>query len=146
LSDLAVISPHLSDSAALDAAVAIVLRHPERRREFQDLVRERGWDAAAMVAAYDCQARSMRLRWWELPPCVAGTRGKDRAARLRRRMARRNISRYHPNPLPRSPRLARRCDKLNKKSPHALAGAKAIDRLEERVRAPVGPKEKPQPL
>jgi hypothetical protein len=91
LSDLAVISPHLSDSAALDAAVAIVLRHPERRREFQDLVRERGWDAAAMVAAYDCQARSMRLRWWELPPCVAGTRGKDRAARLRRRMARRNI-------------------------------------------------------
>jgi hypothetical protein len=25
------------------------------------------------------KARSMRLRWWELPPCVAGTRGKGRA-------------------------------------------------------------------
>jgi hypothetical protein len=34
----------------------------------------------------------------------------------------------------------------DKKGPRALAGAKAIDRLEERVRAPVGPKEKPQPL
>jgi hypothetical protein len=95
----AVTDPHLSDRDCLDLATAIVLRHPQRRIEFQNLVRERGWDAAAMVAAYDCQARSMRLRWWELPPCVAGTRGKGRAARLLRRMLRRGVSRWHPRPL-----------------------------------------------
>jgi hypothetical protein len=93
----AVIDAHLSDRDCLD--LATTLRHPQRRIEFQNLVRERGWDEAAMVAAYDCQARSMRLRWWEQPPCVASVRGKDRAARLLRRMARRGISRYHPNPL-----------------------------------------------
>jgi hypothetical protein len=95
----AVIDAHLSDRDCLDLATTIVLRHPERRREFQALARERGWEAASMVCVYDCQVRSMRLRWWEQPPCVAGTRGKDRAARLLRRMARRGISRYHPDPL-----------------------------------------------
>ena len=85
--------------ARLRAAIDIVRKHRERWREFEALVVERGWDAAAMVAVYDCQTRSMRLRWWELPPCVAGTRGKDRAARLLRRMLRRRISRWHPRPL-----------------------------------------------
>jgi hypothetical protein len=94
-----VTSPHLSDRDALDAAIAIVRKHAERWEEFLDLVRQRGWEAAAMVAAYDCQARSMRLRWWEKPPCCAPWRGKSRGARLLRRMARRGISRYHPNPL-----------------------------------------------
>jgi hypothetical protein len=94
-----VTSHHLSDRDALDAAIAIVRKHAERWEEFLDLVRQRGWEAAAMVAAYDCQARSMRLRWWELPPCVAGTRGKGRAARLLRRMLRRGVSRWHPRPL-----------------------------------------------
>ena len=91
--------PHLSDRDALYAAIAIVRRHPERWREFQDLMRERGWEAATKVVVFDCQARSMRLRWWEQPPCLASLRGKDRAARLLRRMLRRGVSRYDPNPL-----------------------------------------------
>jgi hypothetical protein len=97
--DLAVTDAHLSDRDALEAAIDIVRKHPERWREFQALVLDRGWHEAAMVAVYDCQTRSMRLRWWELPPCVAGTRGSDRAARLLRRMLRRGISRWHPRPL-----------------------------------------------
>jgi hypothetical protein len=94
-----VTAPHLSDRDALEAAITIVRKHPERWREFQALVLERGWQAAAKICVYDCQTRSMRLRWWEKPPCVAGTQGKDRAARLLRRMLGRGISRYHPNPL-----------------------------------------------
>jgi hypothetical protein len=94
-----VTDPHLSDRDALDAAIELVRRHPERWREFQALALERGWEAAAKVCVYDCQTRLMRLRWWEAPPCVAGTRGKDRAARLLRRMLRRGISRWHPRPL-----------------------------------------------
>jgi hypothetical protein len=94
----AVIDAHLSDRDCLDLATTIVLRHPQRRIEFQNLVRERGWDEAAMVAAYDCQARSMRLRWWEQPrawPASAAKIGPPGCCR----MARRGISRYHPNPL-----------------------------------------------
>jgi hypothetical protein len=94
-----VIDPHVSDRDALDAAVNVVRRHPERWREFQALVLERGWQAAALVCVFDCQTRSMRLRWWEEPPCCAPWRGKSRGARLLRRMARRGVSRYHPSPL-----------------------------------------------
>jgi hypothetical protein len=101
LSDLAVISPHLSDSACLDAAITIVRRHPERWRQFQGLVLERGWQAAAKVCVFDCQVRSMRLPPWRENeiPCIASSRGKGRAAKLLRRMLKRGISRYHPNPL-----------------------------------------------
>jgi hypothetical protein len=94
-----VTSAHLSDRDALYAAIDIVRRHPGRWREFQDLMRDQGWEAAARIAVYDCQARAMRLRWWEVPPCVGDLRGKDRTARLLRRMARRGVSRYHPDPL-----------------------------------------------
>jgi hypothetical protein len=96
------IGPHRSegvDQAALAEALVIVRRHPKRNLELAELMVERGWEGAAAVAAYDCQCRALHLPPWELPPCAAGTRGKDRAARLLRRMLRRGVSRYHPNPL-----------------------------------------------
>jgi hypothetical protein len=101
LSDLAVTDAHLSDRDCLDLATDIVRRHPERWREFQALVLERGWHAAAMVAAVDCQVPSMRLPPWREGeiPCLASSRGTDRAARLLRRMLRRGVSRWHPRPL-----------------------------------------------
>ena len=94
-------SPHLSDRDCLDLATAIVRKHRERWAEFLDLVRERGWHAAALVAVCDCQVRSMRLPPWreEEIPCMASRRGGGRASRLLRRMLRRGISRYHPDPL-----------------------------------------------
>ena len=94
-------NPHLSDCDALEAAIDTVRKHRERWREFQALVLERGWDEAALVAAIDCQVRAMRLPPWreEEVPCMASRRGKGRAARLLRRMLRRGISRYHPDPL-----------------------------------------------
>jgi hypothetical protein len=98
-SNLAVIDPHLGDRDALDAAIELVRKHNGRWREFQALVLERGWEAAAMIASYDAQTRALRLPPWEAPPCVASVRGKDRAARLLRRMLRRGVSRWHPRPL-----------------------------------------------
>jgi hypothetical protein len=87
------------DLAALTEAVDIVWLHPERRRELRSLIRKRGWQAAAEVAAFDVQCRALNLPPWEAPPCVASVRGKDRAARLLRRMLRRGVSRWHPRPL-----------------------------------------------
>jgi hypothetical protein len=97
--ELAVIAPHLSDSAALNAAIELVREHRERWQEFLNLARERGWEEASMIAAFDAQCRSMRLPPWEEPPCVANVRSKGRAARLLRRMLRRGVSRWHPDPL-----------------------------------------------
>jgi hypothetical protein len=87
------------DLAALAEAVDVVWQHPERRRELRSLIRQRGWQPAAEIAAFDAQCRALNLPPWEAPPCVARVRGKDRAARLLRRMLRRGISRYHPSPL-----------------------------------------------
>ena len=94
-------NPHLSDKDALEAAIDIVRQHPERWQELQALVCERGWNAAALVAVCDCQVRAMRLPPWreEEVPCTASPRGRSRAGRLLRRMLKRGISRYHPNPL-----------------------------------------------
>jgi hypothetical protein len=87
------------DRAALAEAVAIVRGHPERSRELAEVMAERGWEAAAEVAVFDAQCRALNLPPWEAPPCVANARGKDRAARLLRRMLKRGISRWHPRPL-----------------------------------------------
>jgi hypothetical protein len=94
-----VIDPYLDDRDALEAAIDIVRKHRERWQELLNLAWERGWQEAAAVAAYDAQCRSMRLPPWEKPPCAASVRGKDRAARLLRRMLKRKISKFHPRPL-----------------------------------------------
>ena len=99
--DLAAADPCLSDTAALEAAVELVRRHPERGPELEALMRERGWSEAARVAVIDCQSRAMRLPPWREKevPCLVSSRGKSRASRLLRRMLRRNISRWDPDPL-----------------------------------------------
>ena len=110
LSDLAVTNPHLSDKDALEAAIDIVRKHRERWQEFQQLMLQRGWSEAALVNVCDCQVRSMRLPPWreEEIPCVGSRRGGGRASRLLRRMLRRGISRYHPDPLAAIAEAARR--------------------------------------
>ena len=88
-----------NDLAALELAVAIVHRHPERSRELMELIHRRAWRSAAMVAAYDCQCRRLRLKPWEEPPCSAQPTDRNQAGRLLRRMLARGVSRYHPDPL-----------------------------------------------
>ena len=75
------------------------VRSTVRADELADLIRQRGWQSAAMVAAYDCQCRTLRLPVWEEPPCAARPTEKGKAGRLLRRMLARGVSRYHPDPL-----------------------------------------------
>ena len=91
-----------NDLTALEMAVEKV-RSTVRAGELIDLIDERGWQSAAMVAAYDCQCRTLRLPIWEEPPCAARPTDKGKAGRLLRRMLARGVSRYHPDPLRRSP-------------------------------------------
>ena len=94
-----VILPNRADSAALQAAIDLA-RQSERAAELVELIRERGWEAAAEICAYDLQSRSLELAHWsDEVPCAAPVRGKSRASRLLRRMLKRGISRWHPDPL-----------------------------------------------
>jgi hypothetical protein len=97
--NLVVTSALLADRAALQTAIAIAQKS-ERACELADLIRERGWDQAARICAHDCQSRALRLpHWSDEVPCQASVRGRSRASRLLRRMLRRGVSRYDPNPL-----------------------------------------------
>jgi hypothetical protein len=93
-----VTSADRADRAALKAAIAVVRKHRERARELAELERQVGWLEAAKVAVFDCQSRALRLPPWEEVPCRASIRGKGRAARLLRRMLRRGVSRWQPDP------------------------------------------------
>ena len=75
------------------------VRSTVRAGELADLIRQRGWQWAAMVAAYDCQCRALRAKPWEEPPCGAQPTDRNQAGRLLRRMLARGVSRYHPDPL-----------------------------------------------
>ena len=80
---------------ALEQARAADADHDEQIRF---LLREGGWQEAAIFAAYH-----WRLRPWEEPPCCTdeddpGERDKD-AHKLLRQMLALGVLRWHPNPL-----------------------------------------------
>jgi hypothetical protein len=86
--------------AALERAIVIVMQHPGRARELAGLMQQRGWRVAAKIAAFDCQCRALDLAPWQMPPCAGRARhDKSPAGRLLRRMIKRGISRWHPDPL-----------------------------------------------
>jgi hypothetical protein len=103
------------------------------------LRKERGWLAAAVGAAFDCQSRALDLPPWGRPPCVAKLRGnrRDPAVHLLKRMLRRGVSRFEPDPLgaiaragrrlnsePKAPRRRRaRVIYLNQRSPRSKPAA-----------------------
>ena len=85
---------------ALEQARAVDADHDEQIRF---LLREDGWQEAAIFAAYHCQTRALRLKPWEEPPCCTdeddpGERDKD-AHKLLRQMLALGVSRWHPDPL-----------------------------------------------
>jgi hypothetical protein len=84
---------------ALERAVGIVLRHRERGKELSKLLKARGWEEAAKIAAYDLQHRALDLAPWQKPPCAAQPDEPGPAGHLLRRLLRHGISRWHPDPL-----------------------------------------------
>lgn len=99
------------DDAALELALNNVIRNPDNPqfRQVKEKLKREPRDKVAMFAAYSEQMDNLNLKPWQNPPMWIDDHdavialGKDAtdyvAARTLRRMLRRGISRFHPNPL-----------------------------------------------
>ena len=99
-----------TDRAALELAIEIARKQDRGRREqIDDKLRREPWLEVGIFAAYCCQDRALRLKPWQLAPCMVEAdatdapghepRGARNAAALLRRMLSLNISRFHPDPV-----------------------------------------------
>lgn len=94
------------DREALERAVAVTRRDPQRAAQLDVMIAQDGWRYAAEFAAYSCQVDSLRLKPWQFPPCWVGPddvdaigdghRGISRAAALLRRLLDAGLSRWEP--------------------------------------------------
>ena len=90
------------DRAALTLALEQARAEDEGRAgQIDSMLRQDGWQEAAMFAASCCQSRSLHLDPWSLPPCHGDSDNHhDPAARkLLRQMLDLGVSRWHPSPL-----------------------------------------------
>ena len=86
------------DSAALTACLALA----RADRDIAPMLAGRPRKEERAVACYHLQLRSLNLRPWQEPPCVADEDGLDRdggAQRLLRKMIAGGVSRYAADPL-----------------------------------------------
>jgi hypothetical protein len=93
------------DRAALAAAIELARADPEL--QIDDVLRTRSWEEVGLFAAGLCQARSLKLKPWECPPCDTtnvtepsncyGCRANE--VTLLRKMLSLGLSRYDPSPL-----------------------------------------------
>ena len=99
------------DHDALVLAVETTRReNAARRQQIDDFLSSREWFDVATFCASCAQSRALHLPPWQPAPCDIGNmaaalddpdeqRGYRAAARLRQRMERCGVSRWHPNPL-----------------------------------------------
>lgn len=98
------------DRAALALAIEIMRQESQECRwQIDAKLASEPWVEVAEFAAYHCQNRSLNLKPWSYPPCWIGdieaalSAPEDAtlirsAARLRQRMERCGISKFHPDP------------------------------------------------
>jgi hypothetical protein len=89
------------DMVALQLAIAKARAGDKRRAA---MLTDRCWLEVAQFAAYDCQFRALRLKPWQIPPCLVADEneprvGEEAAAKLLHKMLRAGVSRWHPDPL-----------------------------------------------
>ncbi len=99
-----------TDRAALELAIEVTRKESSaRRQQIDDFLSSRPWFDVATFAAQCAQSRSLRLLPWQPSPCRVKVgvalndpdeqRGNRAAARLRLRMRRCGVSRWHPDPV-----------------------------------------------
>jgi hypothetical protein len=100
------------DVDALELAIALALKDPERVEQVKSMLQERDRMEVGMFCAYQRQHKALHLQPWESPPCwindpdevLARDQPDDHkreraAAILLKKMLGLGISQYHPDPL-----------------------------------------------
>jgi hypothetical protein len=94
------------DTDALSRALRLMLANKKEREHFESILKQYGWQEAAIRASYCAQIRALRLKPWQSPPCedfgdeVANCYGhREAEVALRRRMRAHGISLFEPNPI-----------------------------------------------
>lgn len=98
------------DLDALQRAMDLARRDPDRAGQLEEMLKDRPWDDVAKFAAYVVQGQSLRLRLWESPPCHGYIRSPDgrggfktvrddKAGALADRLLAAGLSIYEPEPV-----------------------------------------------
>jgi hypothetical protein len=92
-----------TDRDALERAIQILRREPERAQRIDEMLKHQKWSEVAAWAAYHCQMESLKLGQHINPPCWIhedDTEEEDKDEQeLLRRMLAAGLSRYEPDPL-----------------------------------------------
>jgi hypothetical protein len=95
-----------ADRDALERAMEITMREPDRAGQLTSMLEDQPWESVAQFAAYHCQTKFMRLKPWEAAPCHAlidegnGRITRDRqAGAVMDRLLDAGLSQWEPNPV-----------------------------------------------
>ena len=93
------------DRAALELALEQTLAEKDQSRveQVRSMLQRRTRLEVSQFCSFHRQIEALRLRPWELPPCLGhldnGSGRDEQAWRLLKRMEKAGISRWHPDPL-----------------------------------------------
>ena len=99
------------DKHALERAMEIAQRNPDRRWQLERKRESESWEDVAAFAAHVCQTQALGLKPFEQPPCSVSENAIDdsvgpltarslpAARQLFRRLLAACLSRYEPDPL-----------------------------------------------
>ena len=93
------------DRAALELALQQTLAEKDQSRveQVQSMLKGRTRLEVSQFCSFHRQIAALKLRPWELPPCMGdldnGNGGDEQALRLLKRMRRAGVSRWHPSPI-----------------------------------------------
>lgn len=91
----------VADRDALTRALQQLLHGPDKARAAQvaAMVRESGWEKAAIFASDVCQFAALALKPWEVAPHDADPNTADPPGRFLARMLQAGLSRFEPDPI-----------------------------------------------
>jgi hypothetical protein len=94
-----------TDRAALELALQQTLAEKDQSRveQVRSMLEGRTRLYVSQFCSFHRQIEALRLRPWELPPCLGdcdvGSGRDEQAWRLLRRMQKAGVSRWHPDPI-----------------------------------------------
>ena len=84
------------DRQALELAMQQARLDPLTAEQLASKLKGESWQEVAEFAAFHCQIKSLNLKPWQKPPCIAEPDGHEPADDLLRKLLAAGISKFHP--------------------------------------------------